>query len=616
MASSRTAVSVEIIADTRKFRRGVKEAETGVEKFRRGVKRMALPAAAAGGAIIAFGLELEKAGEAAGTANARIENITKQMGYFQGRHEEVSNRLIKNAEEMAKKTGIDPNAIKQAQATLSTFGELAKTADEVGGAFDRTTQLAADLSASGFGSVESAATMLGKALGDPERGLTALRKVGVSFTADQEAMIKSMVAAGDTAGAQAEILKAVEQQVGGTAEATANASDKMQVKWQLLREELGTKLAPVFEKIREALSAFADFVGENSDLVLIFAGVIGTLSAAVLALNGAFTIWKAATAAQTAVQWALNSALLANPITWIVAAIVAAVALIVLNWEKIQPVVEQAWEAIKAGGQWVWDNILQPIVDFLASIFVPIWETLQAAGAAAWEGITAAAQWLWENILKPIGDFIGGYLAAQWEVYSTVGRVAWEAITNAAKWLWDNILKPIGDFIGGYLAAQWEVYSTVGRVAWEALQNAGRWVWDNLLKPVGDFVGGTLARVWETLKTAAVNAFNAMITPIKTLIGWLRDAWQWVQDVAGGIAGTVGGLFQFSGAEITQQSIVTAAPPALPALPAVPRLRPTSSSTVINISLPNYVGDKRELKQWLAEALDDISLNRSKVIAV
>jgi hypothetical protein len=43
-------------------------------------------------------------------------------------------------------------------------------------------------------------------------------------------------------------LKAVETQVGGTAEATANASDRMKVAFSQLQESLGERLLPVFEK--------------------------------------------------------------------------------------------------------------------------------------------------------------------------------------------------------------------------------------------------------------------------------------------------------------------------------------------------------------------------------
>jgi hypothetical protein len=61
-------------------------------------------------------------------------------------------------------TGVDTNSIKATQAKLLTFKELAATADELGGNFQRTTKAAIDLGAAGFGTAELNAVALGKAL--------------------------------------------------------------------------------------------------------------------------------------------------------------------------------------------------------------------------------------------------------------------------------------------------------------------------------------------------------------------------------------------------------------------------------------------------------------------
>jgi hypothetical protein len=233
-------------------KRGQNQAETGLAKLGKSAKKLAkigaVAFAAVGGAALVMGKKLIDAGERASTANARIEEITKSMGLFEGSTDKVTDRLVKLAEKTARLTGVDQNLIKQGQALLSTFKNVAKDADTVGGVFDRATQAAIDLAAAGFGSVETNAIQLGKALEDPMKGLAALGKSGVTFTADQKKLIKSFVDTGDIASAQELILLAVEKQVGGTAEATANASDIMKVAWSQLQEQLGLKLLPVFEK--------------------------------------------------------------------------------------------------------------------------------------------------------------------------------------------------------------------------------------------------------------------------------------------------------------------------------------------------------------------------------
>jgi hypothetical protein len=211
-------------------------------------RKVAIGIGAVGVAAVAVGKDLIAAGEAAATSNARIDQIAESMELF-GDETKVATKRIKDlANQIARKTGIDQNQIKQAQATLLTFSEIAETAGEVGSSFDRATQAAIDLAAAGFGTAETNAVQLGKALNDPITGLTALTRSGVTFTEQQKELIASLVESGNTLEAQDMILAAIEQQVGGTAEATANASDKMRVAFSQLQERLGEKLLPVFER--------------------------------------------------------------------------------------------------------------------------------------------------------------------------------------------------------------------------------------------------------------------------------------------------------------------------------------------------------------------------------
>jgi hypothetical protein len=244
------AIKIPIISEYDK--RGQNDAETGLNKLGKSAKRLAKIGAAAfaavGAGAVVMGKQLLDAGERAATSNARIEQITKSMGQFEGATDQVTDRLVTLAEKTAKLVGVDQNLIKEGQALLLTFKSVSADANKVGGVFDRATKAAIDLAAAGFGSVTTNAVQLGKALEDPIKGLAALGKSGVTFTAEQKELIKTLVETGRVAEAQDIILKAVETQVGGTAEATANASDRMKVAFSQLQESLGQRLLPVFEK--------------------------------------------------------------------------------------------------------------------------------------------------------------------------------------------------------------------------------------------------------------------------------------------------------------------------------------------------------------------------------
>jgi hypothetical protein len=107
------------------------------------------------------------------------------------------------------------------------------------------------MAAAGFGSAESNATQLGKALNDPIKGITALNRAGIQFTEDQKELIQSLVDSGKVLEAQDMILAEIEAQVGGTAAATATATEKMTLAFGTVQEAVGQVLLPILEKFTE-----------------------------------------------------------------------------------------------------------------------------------------------------------------------------------------------------------------------------------------------------------------------------------------------------------------------------------------------------------------------------
>ena len=211
-------------------------------------KKVGIGVVAAAGGAVALGISLRNAGERAATSNDRISQINESMGLFGEETGEVTKRLIDLANAEARATGIDQNVIKSTQAKLLTFGELADSAGEVEGNFDRATKAALDLAAAGFGSAEGNAVQLGKALNDPIKGLASLSKSGVTFTDAEKDRIQTLVESNRVGEAQELVLEAIEKQVGGTARATANGSDQIRVAFSQLQENIATRLGPVFER--------------------------------------------------------------------------------------------------------------------------------------------------------------------------------------------------------------------------------------------------------------------------------------------------------------------------------------------------------------------------------
>jgi hypothetical protein len=255
---------VTLVSNTKRFSKGLQSAGTTAQKFGRvvgGAMNMALGAIGLlAGAIFMFLPNFIKMGEEARKSELRLANVAKQMGLFGKNTDNVTRRMSKYAETISFATGIDDELVRSAQAIMLTFKELGKSADEIGGPFDRATNAALDLAAAGFGTVESNAKQLGKALQDPVTGLTALRKAGVTFTAAQREQIEALVDSNKLLEAQDLILDAIETQVGGTAEAVASSTDKMNARFESVGEELSSALLPSVDKVSDAMIEWLDSV--------------------------------------------------------------------------------------------------------------------------------------------------------------------------------------------------------------------------------------------------------------------------------------------------------------------------------------------------------------------
>jgi hypothetical protein len=242
-------VIISVLADVSRFSNRMRSLGSRFVNF----GKMALVATAAVGLGLAkLGFDMVKLAEESAQANARLDTIAKSMGIFGDQAGAVSKRLQAFADTQSMITSTDDELIKNTQAKLLTFKQLAKSADVAGGAFDRATVAALDMAAAGFGSATGNAVQLGKALNDPIRGIGALTRSGITFTEKEKEKIKTLVESNKTLEAQEYILSAIETQVGGTAAATATATARMQVAFENIGEEIGSVLLPYVADLAEA----------------------------------------------------------------------------------------------------------------------------------------------------------------------------------------------------------------------------------------------------------------------------------------------------------------------------------------------------------------------------
>jgi hypothetical protein len=344
MADIRT-LKLNLLADVDNFNKALKATQSKFDKFSQSLDQMGRKASVALGGLAFAGFKAVQAAEDAAVANQRLDNVLNQMGF-----EKSTKRAIAYAEALEQTTTVDAEVIKLTQAKLATFSNLTKTIDIAGGSFDRATKAALDMAAAGFGSAENNAVQLGKALQDPIKGINALSKSGITFTEQEQKLIKTLVESGDILKAQDIVLKAIEAQVGGTAEATATASAKMKVAFNGLSESIGQILLPYFERFTQIVTKFTPILVENADVIIKVAVAIGGLAVAVKTVQFGLEAFSAAIKLATALQWLFNIALNANPIGLIILAITALGVAFVAAYKYIEPfrnLIDSIYEAVK-----------------------------------------------------------------------------------------------------------------------------------------------------------------------------------------------------------------------------------------------------------------------------
>lgn len=337
------------------------------------------------GDSLAEGREAEKVGK-------RTEGVIKSMGLTS---EVSAGQIADLSQAISNKSAIDDEQIQKTANLLLGFKNLSSTAGDMNGNFAQATALATDMSAALEKDAKSGAIQLGRALNDPIKGMTALTRVGVSFTEQQQNQIKALVASGDTLGAQGIILDEVAAKFGGAAEQMANPSEKAGVAVANLKEQIGTGLIPVVNSLAvfattsliPAISSLVvgighvvSFVQQNKTAVLALVGamtaliVVTKVHAAFLAVEAAggllaflrsTKLITAATKTYTAVQWLLNAALTANPIGIVIVALAALGVGLVIAYKKSETfrnIVNGAFTAVKAAI----DNLVGRVQSFIA----------------------------------------------------------------------------------------------------------------------------------------------------------------------------------------------------------------------------------------------------------
>lgn len=247
----------------------------------------------------------------------------------------------------------------------------------------------------------------------------------------------------------------------------------------------------------------------------VHAAQMGLAAAAEIAQSVAAGVAAAAT-------WALNGAIavLTSPITLVIAAIAALIAIGVLlyqNWDTVVEFAKTAWQGLcdfisgicQSIGEFfsgLWtklQEIFEPIGQWFSEKFQQAWDAIVNIFSGIGEWFSGVFQGAWDaivNIFTPIGSWFGQRWADVTSALANIGawftdmfQKAWTGLTN--------IFSKLGSWFGERWADVTNALSSVSNWFGEMFTNAYNAVKD-AFSSIGDFFSG----VWETVKGIFVNA--------------------------------------------------------------------------------------------------------------
>lgn len=261
-------------------------------------------------------------------------------------------------------------------------------------------------------------------------------------------------------------------------------------------------------------------------------------------------------------------------------------------------IVDNVLKAAQPGWQWFWDNVLNPIITFVADKFLQFWDFLN-------EKLAAFAQWCKDNpavienittfilaffaaltgikiitgianMIKSLGTFIavvktviatmnpwtiiiaaviaaGVLLWKNWDVISAKAKQIWGAISSYLKRTWETIKKNVSAFMEGVKNVWdkgWNTVKTLASTIWDGIKSTLSGIWSGISSTassiwngITSMISGALNRVASVassvgtkVKNAVVGAFNAIKNAIKKPINGI------IGFVNGLVSGIVDGI--------------------------------------------------------------------------
>ena len=265
---------------------------------------------------------------------------------------------------------------------------------------------------------------------------------------------------------------------------------------------------------------------------IAFDGVKGALTKMGTAIKTSTIYTKlagAATKVWTGIQAAFNAVMAMNPITLVVIAIAALIAIIVVAYFRFQwfrDFVDSVWDRIAAGLNFLWDNIMRPIFEAMVTVFGVVWQGIQTAFGVVWDAIQVAISFVWNNIIQPIFRAFQTVFELVWAGIQLYFETVWGLIHAAITFVWNNIIQPVFRAFQTVFELVWAGIQLYFQTVWAIIHGAITFAWNNIIRPVFNAIGTVFGNIWSGIRTAFSRAWDFITGAVRgatRIFGGVRD---------------------------------------------------------------------------------------------
>lgn len=406
-------IVIDIVAETQKLTSGINDANTQIDGMSTKLKGAAAAAGAAASAfILKQGVTFLKQGiDEAKEAKQVMTEATTTFGAGSA----ALAKITADAEKFGKAIAVDNDEILKLATQLGArlpADSKALSAELVNLALDVEAFTAGALSA------ETVTGKLAKALADGELKATDLQKIVPDLSASIYDQAEALSKAGKNQEALTLIIDAAQKKYGDAAEKNVTSTQKFETALANFKETLGTKVLPFLEKIINALTKLIDtFDGLPTPvqnlvlgllaLVAVGGPLLSFLASTKTALTTLGIISATTTGSIGATTIAVN--LLKIALAGLgIGLVIAAIVLLVQNWDDVTAAVDKVWEKIKDVIPKAWAKVKEfkdKVVDFVKDIidaYLSIPGKMYNVGkdivTGIWNGMQSMVSWLRDKV--------------------------------------------------------------------------------------------------------------------------------------------------------------------------------------------------------------------------